>query len=93
MTDLNGRLYCITGDGTLWMRLPFLQEVDWTPIGQVPGQPAALAGHAGKLFLATADNALYWRDAVACGRSTRWDVDSRPPPTARHRHPVIYGRR
>ena len=65
MTDLNGRLYCITGDGTLWMRLPFLQEVDWTPIGQVPGQPAALAGHAGKLFLATADNALYWRDAVA----------------------------
>jgi hypothetical protein len=64
MTNLNGRLYCVTSDRTLWMRLPLLHEVDWTPIGTVPVAATGLAGHAGKLLISTVTNQLWWRDTV-----------------------------
>jgi hypothetical protein len=64
MTNLNGKLYCVTSDGKLWMRLPELTEIDWTLIGAVPEPATALAAYAGKLFVTTTTNALYWRDAI-----------------------------
>jgi hypothetical protein len=65
MTNLNGRLFCVTQDQTLWMRLPLLYEVDWTAIGTVPTAAIGLAGHAGKLFVSTVTDQLWWRDAVS----------------------------
>ena len=64
MTNLNGRLFCVTRDRTLWMRQPLLHEVNWTAIGTAPAAATGLAGHAGKLFLSTATGQLWWRDAV-----------------------------
>jgi hypothetical protein len=65
MTNLNGRLFCVTQDQTLWMRLPLLYEVDWTAIGTVPTAATGLAGHAGKLLVSTVTDQLWWRDAVS----------------------------
>jgi hypothetical protein len=64
MTNMNGRLFCVTSDRTLWMRLPLLHEVNWTAISTVPEDTTGLAGHAGKLIMSTATNQLWWRDAV-----------------------------
>jgi hypothetical protein len=64
MTNLNGQLFCVTSDRTLWVRLPLLYEVDWIAIGTVPGDATGLAGHAGKLIITTTTNQLWWRDAV-----------------------------
>jgi hypothetical protein len=64
MTNLNGKLFCVTRDLTLSMRPPLLYEVNWTAIGTVPAEATALAGYAGKLFLSTKTNGLFWRDAV-----------------------------
>jgi hypothetical protein len=46
------------------MRPPLLYEVNWTAIGTVPAEATALAGYAGKLFLSTKTNGLFWRDAM-----------------------------
>ncbi|MDQ3761408.1 MAG: hypothetical protein M3460_06820 [Actinomycetota bacterium] len=64
MTNLNGRLFCVTSDRMLWMRLPLLHDVDWTAISAIPDDATGLAGHAGKLIISTATNQLWWRDAV-----------------------------
>ena len=64
MTNLNGRLFCVTSDRTLWMRPPLLHETHWTAIDTVPDDATGLAGHAGKLLISTATNQLWWRDAT-----------------------------
>lgn len=64
MTNLNGRLFCVTSDRTLWMRLPVLSEIDWTAIGTCPAAVTGLAGYAGKLLASTSTDELWWRDAV-----------------------------
>jgi hypothetical protein len=58
LTNLNGRLFG-TGGGTLWTRAP--GAGDWEAVADLPGEPVALAGHAGRLYLATADDLLYRR--------------------------------
>jgi hypothetical protein len=64
MTNLNGRLFCLTQDRTLWTRPPVLHEVNWTPIGTAPAAVTGLTGHAGELFISTTTGQLWWRDAV-----------------------------
>jgi hypothetical protein len=64
MTNLNGRLFCVTSDRTLWMRPPLLHQARWTAISTVPDDATGLAGHAGKLIISTATDQLWWRDAV-----------------------------
>ncbi len=64
MTSTSGRLYCVTRDQTLWMRLPVLHDIAWTAIGRIPAPATGLAGHAGKLIISTICNRLWWRDAV-----------------------------
>jgi hypothetical protein len=58
LTNLNGRLFG-TGGGTLWTRAP--GTGDWQAMADLPGEPVALAGHAGRLYLATADDRLFRR--------------------------------
>lgn len=60
MTNMNGRLYCVTADRTLWTRLPELPEINWTAIDTVP-DVTGLAGHAGRLIISTTSNQLWWR--------------------------------
>ena len=62
MTALNGRLYAATGDHQLLTRDPVTDDVPWSTIGTLPAtsQPLALAGAGGRLFLAGADNLLWW---------------------------------
>jgi hypothetical protein len=62
LTNLNGRLFGATSD-TLVTRRP-VQDAEWEPVAALPGPPAGLAGHAGRLYLATADGMLHRRDAV-----------------------------
>jgi hypothetical protein len=62
LASLNGKLYCIS-DGQLWWRQPVASDVNWKAIGPA-GNAVALAGVAGKLFTAQADNSLWWRDAL-----------------------------
>jgi hypothetical protein len=64
MTNLSGRLYAVRHDGQLMARLPALEDAEWVPVGPVPGTPTALAGWAGKLFVANTAGELHWRDAV-----------------------------
>jgi hypothetical protein len=64
MTNLNGRLYAVRDDGVLVSRPALCANADWTTIGEVPGTPTALAGYAGKLFLANTAGELHWRDAI-----------------------------
>jgi hypothetical protein len=64
MTNLNGRLFAVSSDDRLWMRLPVLQEVDWLEIGPAVGV-TALAGYAGRLYASTRDGRLWWRDVAA----------------------------
>jgi len=64
MTNLNGRLYAVRHDGQLITRLPALEDAEWVPLRPVPGTPTALAGWAGKLFVANTAGELHWRDAV-----------------------------
>ncbi len=64
MTNLNGRLYAVRHDGTLLARLPVVADAPWVPLGSAPGTPTALAGWAGKLFLANTAGELHWRDAI-----------------------------
>jgi hypothetical protein len=64
MTNLNGRLFCVTSDRTLWMRPPLLHQTHWTAIDTVPHDATGLAGHAGKLIISTATDQLWWRDAA-----------------------------
>lgn len=66
MTNLNGRLFCVTSDRTLQMRPPLLHETQWTAIDTLPDQATGLAAHAGKLIISTATNQLWWRDATRC---------------------------
>jgi hypothetical protein len=63
LTNLNGRLFGTTAD-TLFTRRPVLGPDPWVPIEDLPGPPAALAGCAGRLYLATTDGRLHRRDAV-----------------------------
>jgi hypothetical protein len=58
LTNLNGRLFG-TGGGTLWTRA--LGAGDWEAVADLPGEPAALAGYSGRLYLATRDDLLYRR--------------------------------
>ncbi len=69
MTNLNSRLYGVTRHRRLWTRSPLLHAVGWTPIAAAPTDVTALAGHAGKLWISTADDRLWWRDAVPRARS------------------------
>jgi len=62
MTNLNGRLFCVTSDRTLWTRKPVPSQADWSAIGTCPADPTGLAAYAGKLVLSTTTNQLWWRD-------------------------------
>lgn len=64
MTNINGRLFCVTRDQTLWTRLPVPHEIGWTAIARTPAPVTGLAGHAGKLIISTTTDQLWWRDAV-----------------------------
>jgi hypothetical protein len=64
MTSLDGRLYCVTGNNSLWMRSAFRRDTDWTNIGHA-NEVTALAASGGRLFCATRDNRLWSRDAGA----------------------------
>jgi hypothetical protein len=64
MTNLNGRLFCVTSDRTLWTRPPLLHETNWTAVDSVPGDATGLAGYAGKLIISTAADQLWWRDVT-----------------------------
>jgi hypothetical protein len=63
MTNLNGRLFGASADSLLTRR-PVLGPGAWERLAELPGSPAALAGHAGRLYLATTDGFLYRRDTV-----------------------------
>jgi len=63
LTNLNGRLFGTTAD-TLWTRGVVLGPDTWEAIANLPGPPAALAGYAGRLYLATTDDLFFRRDAV-----------------------------
>jgi hypothetical protein len=60
MTNLNGRLFG-AGGGTLWTRPPVLDAAGWEAVADLPGEAVALAGHAGWLYVATADDLLHRR--------------------------------
>jgi hypothetical protein len=60
MTALDGRLYCVTADNTLWVRDPSTVEVDWQPIGQA-NDVTGLAGINGRLFCSDRQNRLWVR--------------------------------
>ena len=53
MTALDGLLFAVTADNTLWTRRPVLSNVDWTAIGQAPGV-RALGSTPGSLYGVTA---------------------------------------
>jgi hypothetical protein len=63
LTNLNGRLFG-AGLDTLVTRRPLLGPATWEPVADLPGPAAALAGHGGRIYLATTDGLLYRRDVA-----------------------------
>jgi hypothetical protein len=63
LTNLNGRLFGVDMDRLLTRR-PLLGPAAWEVVAEVPGTPAALAGDAGRIYLATTEGVLYRRDAA-----------------------------
>ena len=58
MAGLDGRLYAITGDGTLWRR-PAVPDVGWDDVGAAPANAVALVAVEGQLFAATTSGSLF----------------------------------